>query len=100
MSKIGKININIPDKVKVALNGNNVNIEGPLGKKTLNIDLNIFDLNISEGSTSGASWKIIFLPKPTNLWSSNLSNNFNLSFQDAACQAGNKAVSLFEVNFV
>ena len=49
MSKIGKININIPDKVKVALNGNNVNIEGPLGKKTLNIDLNIFDLNISEG---------------------------------------------------
>ena len=49
MSKIGKININIPDKVKVALNGNNVNIEGPLGKKTLNIDLNIFDLNISDG---------------------------------------------------
>ena len=49
MSKIGKININIPDKVKVALNGNNVNIEGPLGKKTLNIDVNIFDLNISEG---------------------------------------------------
>ena len=49
MSKIGKININIPDKVKVALSGNNVNIEGPLGKKTLNIDLNIFDLNISEG---------------------------------------------------
>ena len=49
MSKIGKININIPDNVKVALIGNNVNIEGPLGKKTLNIDLNIFDLNISEG---------------------------------------------------
>ena len=49
MSKIGKQNIAIPDKVKVALNGNNVNIEGPLGKKTLNIDLNIFDLNISEG---------------------------------------------------
>ena len=49
MSKIGKININIPDKVKVALNGNNINIEGPLGKKILNIDLNIFDLNISDG---------------------------------------------------
>ena len=49
MSKIGKININIPEKVKVLLSGNNINIEGPLGKKTLNIDLNIFDLNINEG---------------------------------------------------
>ena len=49
MSKIGKISISIPDKVKVALNGNNINIEGPLGKKMLNIDLNIFDLNISDG---------------------------------------------------
>ena len=49
MSKIGKININIPEKVKVLLIGNNINIEGPQGKKTLNIDLNIFDLNINEG---------------------------------------------------
>ena len=32
MSKIGKINIAIPEKVKVGLTGNNVNIEGPLGK--------------------------------------------------------------------
>ena len=49
MSKIGKININIPDKVKVLLNGDNINIEGPIGKKTLAIDLNMFDLNINEG---------------------------------------------------
>ena len=49
MSKIGKINISIPEKVKVVLSGNNLDIEGPLGKKTLNIDLNIFDLNINEG---------------------------------------------------
>tara|TARA_B100001741_G_scaffold158356_1_gene130907 strand:+ start:171 stop:710 length:540 start_codon:yes stop_codon:yes gene_type:complete len=48
MSKIGKINIAIPDKVKVILSGNNINVEGPLGKKTLNIDLNIFDLKIHE----------------------------------------------------
>ena len=72
MSKIGKININIPDKVKVALNGNNVNIEGPLGKKTLNIDLNIFDLNISEGK------EISIKPKHVNddtkrLWGMNRS---------------------------
>ena len=33
MSKIGKINIAIPDKVKVVLAGNILNIEGPLGKK-------------------------------------------------------------------
>ena len=36
MSKIGKINISIPEKVKVALAGNNLNIEGPLGKKSIN----------------------------------------------------------------
>ena len=49
MSKIGKISITIPEKVKVLLSGNNINIEGPQGKKTLNIDLNIFDLNINDG---------------------------------------------------
>ena len=49
MSKIGKINITIPEKVNVILNGNMINIEGPLGKKSLNIDLDIFDLNINDG---------------------------------------------------
>ena len=38
MSKIGKINILIPEKVKVALAGNIINIEGPLGKKSINVD--------------------------------------------------------------
>ena len=49
MSKIGKINIPIPEKVKVLLSGSSINIEGPLGKKSLNIDLDIFDLKIDEG---------------------------------------------------
>ena len=49
MSKIGKINISIPDKVKVALNGSILNVDGPMGKKSLNIDLNIFDLKINDG---------------------------------------------------
>ena len=49
MSKIGKISISIPEKVKVALAGSNINIEGPLGKKSLNIDLETFDLDIKEG---------------------------------------------------
>ena len=48
MSKIGKINISIPDKVKVALAGNILNIEGPLGKKSINIDLEMFNLDIKE----------------------------------------------------
>ena len=49
MSKIGKISINIPDKVKVLLSGNTINIEGPLGKKTLNLDTDLFDLIINVG---------------------------------------------------
>ena len=49
MSKIGKINISIPEKVKVFLSGNILNIEGPLGKKSLDIDLETFSLDIREG---------------------------------------------------
>ena len=49
MSKIGKINISIPDKVKVALSGNILNVEGPLGKKAINIDLDMFNLDVKEG---------------------------------------------------
>ena len=49
MSKIGKINISIPEKVKVALAGNILNIEGPSGKKSINIDLNVFNLDIKDG---------------------------------------------------
>ena len=33
MSKIGKINISIPEKVKVLVTGNIINVDGPLGKK-------------------------------------------------------------------
>jgi len=49
MSKIGKINITIPEKVKVVIAGNILNIEGPLGKKSLDIDLNTFNLEIKDG---------------------------------------------------
>ena len=72
MSKIGKINISIPDKVKVVLAGNNLNIEGPLGKKSLNIDLDIFNLDIKDGK------QISIQPKKINqntkrLWGMNRS---------------------------
>ena len=49
MSKIGKISISIPDKVKVVLADNIINIEGPLGKKSIGIDLEMFNLDIKEG---------------------------------------------------
>ena len=49
MSKIGKINIPIPEKVKVLLSGNTVNVEGPLGKQSVKVDLEMFDLNITDG---------------------------------------------------
>ena len=49
MSKIGKINISIPEKVKVVMSGNMLNIEGPMGKKSLNIDLDVFNLDIKDG---------------------------------------------------
>jgi large subunit ribosomal protein L6 len=72
MSKIGKINISIPEKVKVVLAGNNLNIEGPLGKKSLNIDLDIFNLDIKDGK------QISIQPKKLNqntkrLWGMNRS---------------------------
>ena len=49
MSKIGKINIAIPEKVKVILSGSDINIEGPLGKHSIKINLDVFDLKVNEG---------------------------------------------------
>jgi large subunit ribosomal protein L6 len=59
MSKIGKINITIPEKVKVVLAGSLLNIEGPLGKKTLDIDLDTFNLEIKDGKEISIKPKII-----------------------------------------
>ena len=72
MSKIGKINISIPEKVKVVLAGSSLNIEGPQGKKSLDIDLDMFNLDIKEGK------QISIQPKKINqntkrLWGMNRS---------------------------
>ncbi len=72
MSKIGKINISIPDKVKIALSGNTVNVEGPFGKKALSIDTENFDVKIDDGK------KISIKPKKDDqnskrLWGMNRS---------------------------
>ena len=47
MSKIGKINIEIPEKVKLVLNGSILQVDGPLGKSELNLDIEMFDLDIN-----------------------------------------------------
>ena len=57
MSKIGKINISIPEKVKVVMSGSILNIEGPMGKKSLNIDLDVFTLDIKDGKEISISPK-------------------------------------------
>ena len=72
MSKIGKINISIPEKVKAVLSGNVLNIEGPLGKKSLNVDLDMFSIAINDGK------EISIKPKKVNqnskrLWGMNRS---------------------------
>ena len=57
MSKIGKINISIPEKVKVMLTGSDINIEGPLGKQSIKINLDVFDLKVNEGKDISISPK-------------------------------------------
>ena len=96
MSKIGKINITIPDKVKVLLNGNVLNIEGPLGKKLINMDLEMFDLKINDGK------EISIKPKKINentkrLWGMNRSlvNNAVIG----ASQGYNKILELSGVGY-
>ena len=96
MSKIGKINISIPEKVKVVLNGNILNVEGPLGKKSLNMDLEMFDLKINDGK------ELSIKPKKINqdtkrLWGMNRSlvNNAIIG----ASKGYNKILELSGVGF-
>ena len=96
MSKIGKINISIPEKVKVVLNGNILNVEGPLGKRSLNMDLEMFDLKISDGK------ELSIKPKKINqdtkrLWGMNRSlvNNAIIG----ASKGYNKILELSGVGF-
>ena len=59
MSKIGKISISIPEKVKAVLSGSILNIEGPLGKKSLNVDLEMFSINVADGKEISIKPKIL-----------------------------------------
>ena len=72
MSKIGKINISRPDKVKVSLEGQNLKMEGPMGKNNLPLDMSMFELNISEGKEVSIKPKIVN-PNTKRIWGLNRS---------------------------
>ena len=96
MSKIGKINISIPEKVKAVISGNVINIEGPLGKKSLNIDTEMFDLKINEGKDISIKPKIIN-QQTKRLWGMNRSllNNAVIG----ASEGYNKTLELVGVGY-
>jgi large subunit ribosomal protein L6 len=56
MSKIGKKHISVPSDVKVQINGNKINLEGPKGKKTLDVNTEFLNIAFEDG-------KIIVAPK-------------------------------------
>ena len=49
MSKIGKKNILVPSDVKVQVNGNKIDLEGPKGKKTLDINNEYLNMAFEDG---------------------------------------------------
>ena len=73
MSKIGKINIDIPDKVTLAMNGNILQVEGPLGKSKINLDIDMFDLNINDEKKSVSIKPKKINPTSKRLWGMNRS---------------------------
>ncbi len=77
MSKIGKISIPIPDKVKIILSGDEVNVEGPIGKQKLKIDIENFDYKISEGKEVSIKPKNKSDDRIKRLWGMNRSLLFN-----------------------
>ena len=48
MSKIGNKNILIPKEVNVTINSGQINIKGPKGNKTLNVDEKLFEVKMIE----------------------------------------------------
>ena len=48
MSKIGKKKILIPKEVNLSINGDSIDIKGPLGSKKINLDTKLFEVNVSK----------------------------------------------------
>ena len=49
MSKIGKKHIQVPSDVKVQINENKINLEGPKGKRFLEINSEFLNVNVEDG---------------------------------------------------
>ena len=60
MSKIGKKKIIVPKEVTVSMNGSDLDIKGPNGNKKIELDKNLFDVNINENK------EIFIKPKKIN----------------------------------
>ena len=50
MSKIGKKKILIPKEVNLSINGDRIDIKGPLGSKEINLDTKLFEVNVSKNN--------------------------------------------------
>jgi len=50
MSKIGKKKISIPKEVDLSINGDSLDIKGPLGSKKINLDTKLFEVNVSKNN--------------------------------------------------
>ena len=50
MSKIGKKKILIPKEVNISINEDNLDIKGPYGNKKINLDLKLFEVNLSKNN--------------------------------------------------
>ena len=50
MSKIGKKKILIPKEVNLSINGDTLDIKGPLGSKKINLDTKLFEVNVSKNN--------------------------------------------------
>ena len=73
MSKIGKKKILIPKEVNLSINGNSLDLKGPLGSKKINLDTNLFEVNVNKNN------ELSIIPKKKNgdikkMWGMNRSH--------------------------
>ncbi len=50
MSKIGKKKIIIPKEVSLTINGDSLDVKGPLGSKKINLDTELFEVNVNKNN--------------------------------------------------
>jgi len=50
VSKIGKKKILIPKEVNLSINADSLDIKGPFGSKTINLDTKLFEVNVSKNN--------------------------------------------------